>query len=756
MDSIERASDIVKRINQYYSGEHSMPNLIEVVCCYFNDCSLLELSQADLKFLRYIANEVGLPQYFDMLKKFSERNIMQDYNMQSISDVLNEIVLFTSENVMLHKYQKQVFEKFDKKGINKYFLSASTSFGKTFLVYEIIKEMKYKNVLLVFPTIALLSENLERILLHPDFKYFRDHYNVHTTSDTLSDPDWNCCILTPERYLSFIDNNSGVCFDFSFVDEVYKIDNEFELDERVIENERDIAYRIAMYYILKYKSDILLVGPYIKVKFEIGRRGSFMDFLAKNEIAILDYNQYEIVNKEFLLVPLGVKKPLIMSDGQRIDFQRDTKGGKLKDLCRHILSVSENMIVYCSRKAETIRYAKEIMDDLSLSILDELSDNNEYNNFCLHLENRFSKDWVVVKALRCGIGIHNGLIPKYIQKEIVALFNKGVVKILLSTTTITEGVNTTAKNLIVMDSKKGLKTLKKFDAKNISGRAGRFMEHFSGRVFVVKNDFMEILEGPDELLKHKNYELDTPKGEIDVFITDDEYLNQGDNELVMAINEEQNYRDLPDDILVLFKVVSKRNKIKVYDYILDLNIAQLDDVKKCISHFNWKKQIIKSGFQIVIDCIKPIVLDASLIFLLEKKEDSNHSRITGLLNAYLRNGMHGMIDYQINLGNDIDKAIKETTDLLYNTFKYKMVKYLGVFDLMFRYRISQLEMLEMEDVHGFTALIKQLEYNASTDVGRLVSDYGVPQNVLDKFEGKSGIGLDSYEQFVFEKVNKLF
>lgn len=44
-----------------------------------------------------------------------------------------------------------------------------------------------------------------------------------------------------------------------------------------------------------------------------------------------------------------------------------------------------------------------------------------------------------------GIGVHHGLVPKYIQNEIIDLFNNGVLKVLISTTTITEGVNTTAK-----------------------------------------------------------------------------------------------------------------------------------------------------------------------------------------------------------------------------------------------------------------------------------------------------------------------
>ena len=87
----------------------------------------------------------------------------------------------------------------------------------------------------------------------------------------------------------------------------------------------------------------------------------------------------------------------------------------------------------------------------------------------------------------------------------------------------TEGVNTSAKNLIVLHSKKGDKELKKFDAKNIAGRAGRFLYHYSGRVIVLQNDFMKAIESEPEGIKHKNYDLQAPKDEIDLFYSKDDF-----------------------------------------------------------------------------------------------------------------------------------------------------------------------------------------------------------------------------------------
>ena len=65
-------------------------------------------------------------------------------------------------------------------------------------------------------------------------------------------------------------------FDFAFIDEIYKIDNEYIIDNIAKENERDVAYRLAAFYALQKNIDILLAGPYIELS---QKRNSFYCFL---------------------------------------------------------------------------------------------------------------------------------------------------------------------------------------------------------------------------------------------------------------------------------------------------------------------------------------------------------------------------------------------------------------------------------------------------------------------------------------------
>ena len=132
--------------------------------------------------------------------------------------------------------------------------------------------------------------------------------------------------LNDNPYLSFIDKNKGVGLDFVFVDEVYKLDNGFIIDEVPQENERDVAYRIALYELLRDdNTDALLVGPYITFPTMEGEAvpSSFKVFLDRYRFSPIDYNDYDIVNKEEVLVKTALN--INVDDTFKLTFTDKTK-----------------------------------------------------------------------------------------------------------------------------------------------------------------------------------------------------------------------------------------------------------------------------------------------------------------------------------------------------------------------------------------------------------------------------------------------
>lgn len=761
MDRIEETANIIIDLNKYNRGQLMDFELIKSVCSYFDLIKNDNLNAADFKFLKYISNKTGIPHFYDILRQFDQKPYIDSFDLITFSSIFYESLLHTDEESKLHKYQKNILDMFEAECLNRYFLSASTSFGKTHIVFEIIKKMNYTNAVLIFPTIALLSENLERIISDVKYRFFREKYEIHTLSEVKEFGENNLFIYTPERYLSFIEKNkSELHFDFAFVDEIYKIDNDYIIDEELKENERDVAYRLAVFYSLNDHTDVLFAGPYMD--FDIPNspnyNSSFDNFLNDNKITLLDFNEYEIVNKSFFvakrlkIVPEDIQLNLVFSSNKKTD--------KLTETVKLIIDIPQNLIVYCANRGRNggVEYYAEAL------IQSEILKNHNYSKYSDiidHISLNFTDKWILLRALKHGIGIHHGLIPKYIQKEIINLFNNGLIKILISTTTITEGVNTSAKNLVVMHSKKGSKDLKKFDAKNIAGRAGRFGYHYSGRVIDLSNGFMKIINGEAEVIKHKNYDSNSPKDEVDLFYSKNEYLSDADKARKEKINQEQALRNIPDNILNLYKVVSRLDKIKVYDEISKLSPKDFEKIKKLIRIINYKLDVDYDGFQIILNVLEPIVKNQKLKFLIEYKgEREEYSMLTNLVHFYLVGGFKSSIQYHVGKGKSIDEAIKKTAEFVYNILKYQTVKYLGVFNLMYKFYISQNTVQNFDDVSGIDTLLLKFEYNALTDEGRIASDYGVPSNIVEYYENsneqaKIKAEFDNYELKSFDKVERI-
>ncbi|MBF4269431.1 hypothetical protein EAY71_21425, partial [Vibrio anguillarum] len=88
---------------------------------------------------------------------------------------------------------------------------------------------------------------------------------------------------------------------------------------------------------------------------------------------------------------------------------------------------------------------------------------------------------------------------------------------LVSTSSIIEGVNTSAENVIIWKNKNGKSKLNDFTYKNIIGRGGRMFKHFIGQIYILDKppqagDTQLTLDLPEELAG--DVDLDELKNEL--------------------------------------------------------------------------------------------------------------------------------------------------------------------------------------------------------------------------------------------------
>ena len=168
MDKSAAASNAIRLINQAKENQDLRPLMIKAVCSYFDLMKDCKLSQSDKLFMHYLANQAGIPQYYYPMLNVGT-DVDKEVCLQTFSNYIQESSLVVGEEIMLHRYQKEVLNMFTTGHRNRYFLSAATSFGKTFLIYEVVRKMGYLNIAFIFPTISLLSENLLKIHTKPEY-----------------------------------------------------------------------------------------------------------------------------------------------------------------------------------------------------------------------------------------------------------------------------------------------------------------------------------------------------------------------------------------------------------------------------------------------------------------------------------------------------------------------------------------------------------------------------------------------------------
>jgi replicative superfamily II helicase len=152
-------------------------------------------------------------------------------------------------------------------------------------------------------------------------------------------------------------------------------------------------------------------------------------------------------------------------------------------------------IVFCARKRETERITEEILVALekyyqqnTLNIASK--EDKELTQIIKYLQSYFSKNSLMIRALKKGIAFHHADLPDEVRQIIEKAFSEGRIKILCCTTTLAQGVNLPANNVIVhsvnhyRDQQKEINLTVK-DYWNICGRAGRAYQSTEGNVIFV-------------------------------------------------------------------------------------------------------------------------------------------------------------------------------------------------------------------------------------------------------------------------------
>ncbi len=136
------------------------------------------------------------------------------------------------KNIYLHPEQLQIVAHITNNQAS--IISAPTSFGKTFCIFEYIARFNPTNIVLIVPTLALVDEYFKKII--KKYKGQFNKYKIHTSinEDKIYDFEhYNIFILTHDRIVQETSYSKIKKIDFLVIDEVYKLETD-KTNDRVL------------------------------------------------------------------------------------------------------------------------------------------------------------------------------------------------------------------------------------------------------------------------------------------------------------------------------------------------------------------------------------------------------------------------------------------------------------------------------------------------------------------------------------------
>lgn len=470
-------------------------------------------SEGQELLLRVLDRKDDFMEYKDiiisLIRKYGLYPYLKNFDLSLSDEIACEIHKPNGlKDIVFHSKQNEIYYTLIHKG--NVVLSAPTSFGKSLIIDSIITSNLYNNIMIIVPSIALIDETRKRLI-----KYNEQYRVISFSGQSLGKR--NIFVLTQERALDYIDETD---IDFFVIDEFYKLDLKENQDEN---DSREIVLNKVFYKLFKSQANYYLLGPNIE------------RLIAPK----LNEQKYKFIKTNYKTV---------VSEFHQVKNNALNKEKKLLDLCKDI---SGQTLIYCQSPASANKVADFLFNNLDLESI-------EYNeDFVLWIRNNYHPDWNYPKYLEYGIGVHHGKIPRALAQKSVDMFNCGSLKFLICTSTLIEGVNTKARNVIIYDNVVNRKKMDFFSFNNICGRSGRMNSYMIGNIYT-------FYEQPQPELPFVNVPV---FGDDPSVIPDNLLINMYDEDLTVETQKQmQKYKK---QNILSSQLLKKHSYIKL-DYLLEL------------------------------------------------------------------------------------------------------------------------------------------------------------------------------------------
>lgn len=377
--------------------------------------------------------------------------------------------------------QKKIY---DQLASGEFSFSAPTSLGKSFIMRTFItsqvKAESRANLAIIVPTKALINETRSKLIAELEEELERHNYRVVSAAgDIVLEGEHNFIfVLTPERLLYLLISKPDLRFDYVFFDESHKLSGKNSRAPFYYQTVTLLQHRKNPPHIVFASPNIpnpevflRIVSPENESHHNKALATQYSPVVQFKYLVDLDENTISTYNdhsQEFTHLTRFTEKPTPAELTQFLTQSTPTAEGK----------VAQTIVFHAGRQravdaAEEYARSLPVLNDPDLEALAK------------DVERDVHEDYYLCGLLRKGIAYHIGYLPPAIRERIEDLFRAGKITTLFCTSTLLEGVNLPADNLIITTNKIGQPNMTPVDFKNLIGRVGRIEYNLYGNVFII-------------------------------------------------------------------------------------------------------------------------------------------------------------------------------------------------------------------------------------------------------------------------------
>lgn len=439
--------------------------------------------------------------------KFSAPDSMFDYLTLPLLQQRNEVSIGET-SFLLTDFQCEMWKEMEQsKHVG---VSAPTSAGKSFVILlytakRIVQD--HWNVIYIVPTLSLVNQVCEDYsnMLH---RLGLESFIVTSGLSNQKQEEGTVYVWTPEKasaVLTTIGESIAAKKTILVVDEIQNI-------ERISE-EKDERAKILYDVIQEFRhmpniEKVIFSGPRINEVSDLGE-----DLFGKQsanattDICPVLSLTYSVKQEE--------KKYYFKQYCSLIDrpYEKEIENPQvIAELGNS--NISTEYLRYLSSFVDAYKEAQNIVfaptPDIARKIAKNLDcdrkkeSNDEISKLVNYYKETVSEDYTLCKTLENGIAYHHGKMPMHVRRTLEKAIQKKLVSNVVCTTTMIQGVNLPAQNIIIRNPhlyirrKKGAAELTSYEMANLRGRAGRLLKDFVGRTFVLDEGEFVKTEGYEE------------------------------------------------------------------------------------------------------------------------------------------------------------------------------------------------------------------------------------------------------------------